>query len=168
MTKFLFFILFIGFFSPLLSCQQKGDEHLPPAKMEQIMFDISIAESYSTKARDNSNFGGVKNMDSLAGYYTEILAHHKVSAEQFSQSLNWYKNHPDNIDSIYTHLTIRADKQNAEESRKKKLAEPAVPTPTPAPTPTVTIAPVQAPTLIPRPRPAKPAKDPKDVKQLIP
>ena len=145
MTKQLSLLLLITFLWPVISCNQPTEEHLPAAKMEQIMFDIGIAESYSTKSRDNTNFGGVKNIDSLASYYTDILAHHKVTADQFRQSLNWYKNHPDDMDSLYTHLTVKADKINAEESRKKKLAtpepSPVVNTQTITPSPSGTIKP---------------------------
>ena len=137
MTKYVSILLFTALFISVFSCKQESNEHLPPAQMEQIMFDIGIAESYSTKSRDNTNFGGVKNMDSLAVYYTEILKHHKVTADQFRQSLNWYKNHADDMDSLYTHLSVKADQLNAEESRKKKLAEPVLPPPA-APTQTIT------------------------------
>lgn len=116
-----FLLLSVSFF--IVTGCNKGGEHLPAAKMEQIMFDLGIAESYSTKGRDNNNFGGVKNMDSLAAYYKEIMAHHNVTAEQFSQSLTWYKARPDEIDSIYTHLAARADKVNIEESKKRKLGQ---------------------------------------------
>ncbi len=149
MTKYLSSVLFVALLCPVFSCNKENSEHLPPVKMEQVMFDISIAESYSTKSRDNTNFGGVKNMDSLAEYYKDILAHDKITPDQFRQSLTWYKNHPDDMDSLYTHLTLRADQINAEESRKKKAAAPAVPpsvqTQTIAPSPSGTIKPQSGP-----------------------
>ena len=150
MTRFLSVTLFIVLTGGAFSCKQADDQHLPPAKMEQIMFDIGIAESYSTKSKDNTNFGGIKNIDSLAVYYTDILAHHKVTPAEFRQSLNWYKKHPDDMDSLYTHLTIKADQLNAEESRRKKLMAPA----TPPPVPTQTMAPSPGGTVKPQSGPA--------------
>ncbi len=98
----------------------KGN-HLPMPKMEAVIYDITIAEAYSTKARDNTNFGGMKNLDSLGDYYKEIFKHHGITQQEFTESLKWYKSRPDDIDSIYTHLSIKADKENAAESKKKKL-----------------------------------------------
>lgn len=111
---------FILFSLASAGCRQLGSSHLPPDKMEHIIYDISIAEAYSTKTKDNANFGGIKNMDSLAVYYADILAHYGVTKDEFEESLAWYKNHPDDIDSIYTHLSVKADKINMEESRKKR------------------------------------------------
>lgn len=119
----------------IAGCGKMTGSHLPMSQMEDIIYDISIAEAYSTKTADNANFGGYKNIDTLAGYYKDILAHYKVSKEDFEQSMEWYKSHPSEMDSIYTHISVRADKDNTEESRKKKLAQPQ-----PAPPPTTDTA----------------------------
>lgn len=95
-------------------------DHLPRQKMEDIMYDLSLAEAYSTKTPDNIAFGGLKNMDSLAGYYKDVLDHYHVTKDEFQKSLEWYKQQPNEIDSIYTHLSARADKVNNEEMKKKR------------------------------------------------
>ena len=88
--------------------------------MEQIIFDISIAETYSTQAKDNTHIGGLKDMDSLGRFYKDVFAHHNITAEEFGESLKWYKAHPDQLDSIYTHISARADKMLSDESRVRK------------------------------------------------
>lgn len=51
--------------------------------------------------KDSLHRGGTKNFDSLTLYYQEILAHHNITQEEFLESLSWYKNHPDELDTIY-------------------------------------------------------------------
>lgn len=134
MTTFRLPVLLTIFLATLASCSKMSSEHLPYAKMEAVMMDMSIAEAYSTKTKDNANFGGTKNLDTLAIYYKEILAHHNLTQEQFTQSLTWYKHHPDDMDSVYSHLATAADKLNLEESKKVKVVPPpAVTAPVAAP-----------------------------------
>ena len=45
-----------------------------------------------------------KNMDSLAHYYREILAHYQLSNTDFDKSIKWYTAHPDDLDSVYTDI----------------------------------------------------------------
>ena len=83
------------------SCK-KNTDHLPVKEMSHILMDIHLAESYSTTRTDSNYKGGAKNMDSLASYYKDIFAHYNITAEEFNKSLDWYKAHPDQMDSIYT------------------------------------------------------------------
>ena len=109
------------------SCgHMSGGDHLSRQQMESIIYDVTIAEAYSTKTPDNISFGGLKNMDTLAGYYKDVLDHYHISKEQFQTSLAWYKSQPNEIDSIYTHLSARADKMNAEEMKHRPVQTQAV------------------------------------------
>ena len=103
-----------------IACKKNSGDHLPSKKMEQVMLDISIAETYSTMARDNTHLAGFKNTDSLSLYYRDIFAHHHITQQQFIASLNWYKAHPEELDSIYTNVTALADKYLDEENKKVK------------------------------------------------
>jgi hypothetical protein len=99
--KKLFPLLFVF----CLSCSEKEEAHLPPAKMQQILYDIHLAEAYSTMAlRDSTHRRSERNIDSLALYYATIFRHHKLSAAEFNRSLDWYKQHPEELDSIYTKM----------------------------------------------------------------
>ncbi len=42
------------------SCKKKEGEHLPAKKMEAVLIDVSLAESYSTMSAGNNHFGGAK------------------------------------------------------------------------------------------------------------
>ena len=108
------------FLMTIAGCKQLNNDHLPPAKMEAVLYDISIAETYSAESPDNNHFAGQKNTDTLTELYREIFARHQVAREQFDQSLSWYKKHPDDLDSIYTHLSVKVDKHLADEMKKKK------------------------------------------------
>ena len=56
---------------------------------------------------NDKNKGTMKNADSLAVYYAEIFEHYHVSDSDFTVTLNWYKAHPDLIDTTYTKLIAR-------------------------------------------------------------
>ena len=84
---------------------EKEASHLPPAKMQQVLYDIHLAEAYSTMAvKDSTRRRGERNMDSLALYYATIFQHHKLNPAQFQESLQWYKQHPEELDSIYSKM----------------------------------------------------------------
>jgi len=89
------------------SCKNKDDfkdGRLSPGVMQDVLLDINLAEAYSILKKDSLHAAGVKNMDSLGVYYKDIFAHHKITQEQFMQSLSWYKDHPDDMDSLYYHM----------------------------------------------------------------
>lgn len=86
------------------ACKSTVSSHLTPAKMQQALLDINLAEAYCIMVKDSLHHGGTKNFDSLAVYYQEILTHHNITQEEFSESLSWYKNHPDELDTIYNYM----------------------------------------------------------------
>ena len=101
----------------LFACKGKGDfknGRLSPKVMQDVLLDINLAEAYSTLKKDSSHLPGTKNMDSLGVYYKDIFAHHKITQEQFMQSLNWYKDHPDDMDSLYNNMIPRITKWQAQ------------------------------------------------------
>ncbi len=115
-----FSLVFIVFTLTVVSCKKDDADHLPPQKMEQVLMDISIAETYSTMLHDNSHPPGSKNTDSLTSYYKDIFAHHHITREQFKTSLAWYRAHPDDLDTVYTNLSAKADKSLEDENKKAK------------------------------------------------
>jgi len=110
------------------SCKQETGDHLPQDKMEKVMLDIQLAEVYSTMAGyDTVTHVPLKNNDSLAKFYREVLQHHNISLDQFKQSLDWYRQHPNVLDTIYNNLmgtlTIEAaklDNKKADTAAEKK------------------------------------------------
>ncbi len=64
--------------------------------------DVHLAEVYSIMIRkDSLHRGNERNHDTLASFYKTVLKHHNISLEDFRQSINWYKLHPEEMDSIY-------------------------------------------------------------------
>ena len=111
------------FFIATVACK-KDTAHLSMKQMEDVLFDISLAESYSTVARDNNHFGGIKNPDSLALYYKEIFTHHHITPAEFTTSLTWYKIHSDSLNVIYASILARDEKLLGEETKKAQAALP--------------------------------------------
>jgi hypothetical protein len=90
--------------------------------MGEVLMDISMAETYSSSAADNTHTAGMKNPDSLTLYYKEIFAHHHITQEQFKASMDWYSKHPEDLDSVYATVSSKMDK--ALEVENKKLKKP--------------------------------------------
>jgi len=87
--------------------QQHDHHHLPAATMEQVLLDMQLAEVYSAMAHPDSITVNVKDMDSLACFYTEILGHYGITQEAFVSSMKWYETHPEELDRIYTRISER-------------------------------------------------------------
>ncbi len=97
----------------LLSCSgNKEGDGIPRETMKHILYDMNAAEVYSTmvKREDSATLNRGKNSDSLALYYNEILAHYKVTREQFDKSMQWYKAHPAKLDSLYNEMLPELEK----------------------------------------------------------
>ena len=93
----------------MLACKgKKSTDHLSPVMMTKVLTDIHIAEAYSTMIKDSLHKGNSKNIDSLAYYYKSIFAHYKITQDQFNESLEWYRQNPEDFDSIYVNV-IAAD-----------------------------------------------------------
>lgn len=87
------------------SCHQQETDHLPAQKMQQILLDVSTAEAYSiVMPKDSTKKTSDKNEDSLAVFYKRILKHYNISQAEFDKSMDWYKKHPDELDTIYTKM----------------------------------------------------------------
>jgi len=96
----IFTILFVAGCKPNM-----GSDLLPPAVMMKMLTDIQLAETYSGQVKgDPRQRAFAKNTDSLALYYKEIFAHYKVSQQQFDDNIQWYKAHPEDLDSIYVKM----------------------------------------------------------------
>lgn len=91
------------------SCNPKEASVLPMAQMEHILYDINLAEAYSTVARHQHNIAGVKDLDTLSTFYKAVFEHHHITLQQYQQSLQWYKEHPSQFDSLYCHVSAMAN-----------------------------------------------------------
>ncbi len=91
----------------------KGDV-IPADSMQIILSDLHIAEVYSTMVNDSLHQVRDKNKDSLAVYYKSILEHHKVTPEQLTESIKWYKMNPEELDSVYADMITHFSKLESE------------------------------------------------------
>jgi hypothetical protein len=90
----------------LFSCNsfRKDEAPMPAAKMRQIFMDLHVAEAYSSMLDDSLHVSRNKNIDSLAVFYTDVFAHHNVTREQFMNGVDWYRRHPEAMDTFYKGL----------------------------------------------------------------
>ena len=72
---------------------------MPPERMGPLIADLHLADAWSSLVRDSLNPGADKNYDSLARWTAEIFKRHGVTREEFSQSMDWYRDHPVQLDA---------------------------------------------------------------------
>ena len=72
--------------------------------MQKVLLDINLAEAYSQNIKDSLHRRGSKNIDSLAVFYKDIFEHYHITKEQFAQSMDWYKSHPEDLDTVYNKM----------------------------------------------------------------
>src|SRR5690606_13809056 len=91
-------------FFTTIGCKNKiPPPPVPSQKMTEILTDISIAEAYSVeiaRADTTRTRKGNKNYDSLSDFYADILAKHQVDKEVFTQTMEYYKHHPDTLKAV--------------------------------------------------------------------
>jgi len=111
-----FYIVLLASLMFWCACKNNGNTgyHLPPKTMGKLLVDIHLAEAYSSLVKkDSANIWAQKNYDSLASYYKDILAHYNITQEQFGQSMDWYRTHPADLDSIYEKMLPEINRMDA-------------------------------------------------------
>ena len=88
-----------------LSCHEKA--YLPIGTMSKILLKMHLAEGYAQVLPKELNSTVYKNEDSLLKYDAMILKEFKLSKQDFQYNLNYYKQHPELLDSVY--LIILSD-----------------------------------------------------------
>src|SRR5690606_14260989 len=104
-------LIFLSF----CSCKQPKPPSppVPLEKMEKILLDLQLAETYSLGLGDSIRNRFTKNKDSLAVFYQAIFAHHGITADSFISAMNWYENYPDLTDSMFTGTLDRLNQEKA-------------------------------------------------------
>jgi hypothetical protein len=90
---------------------------ISPAKMSSMLTDMHLADAYAQFSTSKDSLSHeIKNEDTLKWSYARVFQIHKVSEKEFKDNLNWYKKHPDLLDSVYqkvlSSLAIYQSKQN--------------------------------------------------------
>jgi Domain of unknown function (DUF4296) len=87
------------------ACQNmQRKDHLPVSTMARVLLDVHLAEAYSTLSKDSLHRHGEKNLDSLANYYKDVFHHYDITENQFNANIQWYKEHPEDFDSVYARM----------------------------------------------------------------
>jgi hypothetical protein len=106
------FVLLVGLV--MQSCKQEEAPPLGRAKMQQILFDIHLAEAYSMSLHADTTRRNIeRNKDSLAVFYRSVFQHHHITQKEFEQSMRWYLGHPEDLDSVYTRMIPEMSKLEA-------------------------------------------------------
>lgn len=69
--------------------------------MSKVLLKMHLAESYAQALPKKDNSTVHKDPDSLLKYHTIILDEFHISKVTFEKNINYYKKHPDLLDSIY-------------------------------------------------------------------
>jgi len=103
----LFFLILIG-----TACKraQLGG-HLSPEEMAPILADLHMADAYSGILHDSTRAVVGKNYDSLAVWTKAILAKHHITQKEFNQSMDWYRDRPVELDTLYMRVIPILNKQ---------------------------------------------------------
>ncbi len=114
------YVLLLLLLVAIAACTSQSDDHIPPKQMKKILLDINMAESYSSiSKKDTVHKIAIKNLDSLAYYYKEVLDHYNISQKEFATSMQWYKTHPEELDSVYAAIIPELSKDQAQVQTKK-------------------------------------------------
>ena len=106
--KYLFFLILT---TMVFSCQNRPSEVMPRKKMENVMYDMYIAEAIIDN--DYQNFTLPEKKEALI---KQVLEKHKISEARWDTSLSWYS---DNIDQ---YLQIN-DSVKSRLQREQKIAQ---------------------------------------------
>lgn len=129
---FLLILLLAAILMCGVGCKQSKEE--PPvaeAKMTRILLDLHLAETYSQGLGDSMKNKFEKNYDTLPSFYKSVLNHHQISFEEFNEAIQWYKNRPVEIDSLYVKVLNQLNELKAQKGIKditepeKETAKPA-------------------------------------------
>lgn len=106
--SFLFFFLVFIF-----SCKSdKPKDILPEEKMARVLWDVMRADELAMY--QNGLDTAVRVPSRNVGYYQQILSAHKISANQYEESFNYYQNHPALLKIILDSVRSYSNKPVAE------------------------------------------------------
>lgn len=97
-------ILTIGLFIIVGCGDQMPDEVIPPAQMENILYDYHLSLGMSTNLNYTDNY-------MKTSYMNYIYKKHNITEAEFDSSMVWYTRHTGELAAIYTNLSERFRKE---------------------------------------------------------
>jgi hypothetical protein len=122
----------VGILSFVSGCDMTdGQPPLSKETMRSVLLDLNMAESYSTMVKDTIRGSSSKNPDSLGTYYQAVFKHYGISRDEFDKSMAWYKERPNEMDSLFSGIIPIATRLQAhtDSVEHEKKPEPAPATP---------------------------------------
>ncbi len=104
----------------LAACNRPMTDNPPidAKKMEKVLLDMNFAETYAMKIpATDSTLSTYKNVDSLKQLYSDILAQHNLTPDEFRKGFDWYKAHPDKLEEVYQNMLNEVSRLNGELKR---------------------------------------------------
>ncbi len=93
----------------LCSCAKER----PPVsedKMLPLIVELHMADAFSTQIRDTLHKNWEKNYDSLSVWTLRILERNDMSQAEFSEAMDWYRDHPDQLQALYERAADSLDR----------------------------------------------------------
>lgn len=94
--------------------------HLPPEKLAPVLAELHLADVYCGMLQKPGEPSRGKNLDSLATWTKAILAEHHLSREEFAQSMDWYRDRPTELDSLYAKVLPLLDQLRAADQKPQQ------------------------------------------------
>jgi len=107
-----------------LSCRsdnQVPSGVLPPAKMQELLWDMMRADQFVVSFVLPADSTLQKEAEKIK-WYNRVLALHQVSEQQFKKSFSYYQDHPDLMASIMDSIARKDENIDLVPSRKGKPA----------------------------------------------
>jgi len=103
-----------------LGCGEQPQNALPEGvlsidKMTAIMVDVQLIEAGIVVRKYNRT----QRKDQITDYYRALFNKHEVSKQTFDLSLQFYTDHPDQLEEIYEGLMERLSELQAEIANEK-------------------------------------------------
>ncbi|HPI53301.1 MAG TPA: DUF4296 domain-containing protein [Chitinophagaceae bacterium] len=111
--------IFVGLLACMIlgiySCTETKPK-LSVDKMTNLLLELHLAESYAQQIRIDTLGRSMPNQDSLRSMNAALLKKYQVSEGDVEQSLQWYSQQPELLDSMYqqmlSELAVMASKND--------------------------------------------------------
>ena len=102
-------LLFLALCFSSCSSDTVPDNVLAPKKMESVLWDVIMADEVADYyvQKDSS----LKTLDKHVDLYQKLFSIHKISKQQFRNSLHYYEKRPDLLKPIFDSLQKRSERQ---------------------------------------------------------
>ena len=98
----------------LSSCSREKEEVpsniMPQKKMIEVLSDVHYTEA--TIQLRNLNYSDSTRKIAY-GYYKEVFQKHQITPEQFKESFEWYKSHPEVMNDMYKEIITHLSEEQA-------------------------------------------------------